>query len=163
MSVAKDFDKAHPQGADDRSVPRSGTYRRAAPGGSLEEYRQEHDDIRSWLDKLRTDDPVQLRVVLLGLRSVLLLHFANEEGRDGLFGLVRERWGQDHRIEVLRLQHHEMLSRVHRIQSLIGSSEPELGDVARLRDELIDLVSSHEERESELLQEVLLTDLGEGF
>jgi hypothetical protein len=150
--------------SDGRPVPRSGTYRRAAPGGALDDYRQEHDDIHGWLGKLQTDNPLKLSVALLGFRSVLLLHFAKEEGRDGLFELVRQHCGQDRRIESLRSQHHEMLVRIHRLQSIIETASVELSTrVVELRDELVALVTSHEHTESALLQDLLLTDLGEGF
>lgn len=162
MSTLKDFDNTDSNRVDDRAVRRSGTYRRTEQG-SLHAYRREHDDVGAWLDKLRTDDPVQLRVVLLGFRSVLLLHFAREEGRDGLFGLVHACRGLDHSVEALRLQHHDMLTRIHRLQSSLEPSRTLSPRNAELRDELVALVDEHEQRESALLQDVLLTDLGEGY
>jgi len=160
--------KEHPETAvrrvDGTPIPRSGTYRRAPPNGSLASYRQEHESIRGWVAKIRDADPASLSVALLGFRSALLLHFANEEGQEGLFALLSERRGQDHVVETLRSQHHEMLTQIRRLQSMIDNQRPRLSeDAAELRDGLVDLVTGHERRESALLQDLMLTDLGDGF
>ena len=127
------------------------TITESAQGGRA---RHEHDHakLRDWLADLRSAPPEEHPELLRGLREFLVSHFAHEESEDGLFGFLR-REARTHAVEGLQEDHRHIMSQLDDL-----SAHPD----ATALQQWIATMAAHEERETELVQEVLITDVGVG-
>jgi hypothetical protein len=101
---------------------------------------------------------------LLDLRSFLLRHFAREEGQGGFFEMVLTHAGRyQSKVELLRQEHGEAIERIDALLGVLKrcpTSVPEAG--IRQTAELLAMLRTHETVENELLQDVMIDDVGVG-
>ncbi len=151
MSTAKKLDES-------RRGPTSGTFRKA-PDGDGEEDREL--EMRMMVARL-WDEPALLELELPRLRDLLLEHFADEEGPDGLFERVmRYAPRREREVHALQHEHDSLLSLLHHVLAIVY--RPTEGSFDRVRLALDDLcmrISRHETLELALMQDVVQTDLG---
>ncbi len=133
---------------------------------TIQKLEGEHRTIRSWLSDLdgMLDEPSAVKYsdfvgLLDRLVSELRSHFEFEE-KAGLFeDITSKRPSADRKVTKLLRQHGELLDQFSRLLADGRSGTSIAAVTSRLRAAMAEL-REHEETETELVQDVLLTDLG---
>jgi len=111
-----------------------------------------HHQLRAALRRLeRLDLPAQMAPALEEFYCVLQRHFEQEETRDGLYDIIRQKApGRAHSVCDLLAEHRQLLRTVRDLRQLAWESP---GSMAILPEaaELSQLVRDHERREMQLL------------
>lgn len=156
MSAARQLEKS--------KEPKRGTVSGTFPRRRRDTQEQDHLSLSMRLKRMRTQDPMELTMRLLDLRSFLLRHFAREEGRGGFFELVLTNAGRyQGKIVQLRREHTEALERIDTLLTMVKRCPTELSESGiRQTAELVNLLHDHEAMENELLQDVMIDDMGVG-
>lgn len=136
----------------------------ASKSGKHAEYFEDHRVLQVVLAKVESTRDLSLLIPLLEeLHGLLQRHFAREESKDGLRGVVGQ--AAPHRLdqlETLLKEHADFLvttrSIKEKIQACLSGPIPEIYSEIQ---SLCDRLHMHEETETELLTEALYTDLGE--
>jgi len=130
---------------------------------TVEEILERHGTLLGLLGSLRDAEELASVVELLSMLLVFLpTHFAHEEGPEGLVPLIRTRApGREREVRALLDEHASILTDVSALLAQARSCGE--GSVASIQAEIQSAVRrllSHEERESELISDVLYTDIG---
>jgi hypothetical protein len=123
---------------------------------------EEHARLRRMVRSLERAGDAQTGAALLEeLARLLRVHFEHEEAPGGLYDSIREtapRYGPV--LEQLSHQHSDIVQSVRRLRERVSASG---ADWLALKQEVADfalLISQHEERETELLNDSVLLDIG---
>lgn len=139
----------------------------AGPAGSASAARARIDDEHRRLNELlrsldHSHDLGRIEKLLAELETLLVAHFAGEEGDEGLHQVVGE--GAAHRLPNLQRlydEHREFVTRIARLRAECAGLVD--GPVRRLHDGISALAEGlrrHERAEDELFGEAFYTDLG---
>ena len=124
---------------------------------------EEHHRLRDLLRTLdQTEDRAEIPVLLDGLRTLLVEHFESEEGPDGLHKAVQQLAPRHvHHVEEVIDEHKELLDSLDELRERARvADDGTWPDVCRGGTDLTQRLREHEERENELFDDSLLTDLG---
>jgi hemerythrin len=124
---------------------------------------EEHHRLRELLKTLnQSEDRTRLPSLLDELREVLVTHFESEEGPEGLHKAVQQLAPRHvHHVEEVIDEHTQLLDSLDDLRERARTmNEGTWPDVQRGVTDLTERLREHEERENELFDDSLLTDLG---
>ncbi len=136
----------------------------AERSGSSDSIAEEHRELRQTLDRLEaTPEPARLVSVLEDLGRQLEVHFAEEEGEEGLVKAIDTSNAQSVRcLERLFEEHKHFVVRIDDLAKRLRALRSEVTAVHGELRHLCGELRAHEERENQLLTESVLTDVGTG-
>jgi hypothetical protein len=125
---------------------------------------EEHRELRALLERVSGNHDLRALVPLLEtLQNILEHHFDHEEGEGGLHDIIGDAAPRFlPRLQMIFEEHREILRMVpdllERMNAVLDGPVQALLDDT---DALVKKLQAHDEAESELLTEALLTDIGE--
>ena len=128
------------------------------------EVMEDHRRMTTLLAKLECEKGLESTDALLAeLRELLVLHFAREEGEDGLVTIVTADAPRHiHTLQELMAEHGDILKVIDSLRERIKKCLAESAGICEDSGSLIEMLQSHEARENEIISDALYTDLGDG-
>ena len=121
----------------------------------------ERDEEISRLVGRLLDEPALLEEELPRLEALLLEHFADEEGPEGLFEKVMRSAPEALRsVEALQREHTTLLILLQHVLSRVQRQQQDFELTRMALEDLCVRIVRHESNETSLIQEALQTDLG---
>jgi hypothetical protein len=123
---------------------------------------EEHERLKELIRALQgAADARAGAAVLEKLMPLLLGHFEHEEAPDGLYESIAHAAPRYHHVlERLSQQHGELLTAARALSEKVGSEGADWAALAAETSAFVELLLSHEQQETELLNDSLLLDLG---